>query len=169
MTTQAIIEKVLKQLANGQVEIDSLDNFSWTFITKLYSNIEGSFSGDYDAPVLQIPNFELFVEKVDNYLKIAQKFYKRDQEYFDLDDNAFKEKLFFNLLTNASYYDFENIYNFIDEKTEMLQHPFPSGVFTRILFSFEPGPVFYSSLDYTNYMPTVDLLMVIMKKADKYM
>jgi len=130
MTTQEIIKKVLKQLSDGQVEIESLDNSSWTFITKLSSNIEGTFSGGHNVPILQIPNFELFIEKIEHYLEVAQKFYKRDQDYFDLDDDAFKEKLFFNLLTNAGYYDFENIYNFIDEKTEMLQHPFPSGVFT---------------------------------------
>lgn len=120
--TQKIIESIFAQAQNGKVSIESSDLGSWTFYVKFYTKIAGQLSSDFDdnAPIVNIPNYENFVNLVDKYLLAAKKFYNADQEYFMLSDKGFEEKLFMDLFVNATNFDINNIEQFLALRTQMV-------------------------------------------------
>lgn len=126
--TREIIEEILQQTARGIVEIGDKTKGCWKFYTRLHSSIGDKKNyNNLNYPVLYIPNYDSFISKIDTYLEYATKFYESDKAYFELNDNDFKKKLFLDLLINASYFDFLSIYNYIDDRTEMLKTNQPLG------------------------------------------
>ncbi len=122
MNTRNIIEDVINQAKNGIVKIgDSEDNL-WVFYPRFYTNIEGNTTTtNTKYPTINIPDYKKFISYVETYLKTAEKFYENESEYFDLKGENFDKKLFLDLIINASFYDFEDIYSYIFNRTKMLQ------------------------------------------------
>lgn len=117
-----LIQEVFNQAKNGVVYIKSEDNLDWRFFIKFFTNIEDNLSNKNNkSPILFIPDYALFLEKVAQYLQTAQVFYKEDKNYFNLSQREFNKKLFLDLIINASNFDFINIYNFIDIKRKMIK------------------------------------------------
>ena len=114
---KAIVEKVLSQAKEGRIEFAG-----WKYYIKFDTNIEGNLSGQSDDHItINIPDYNLFVWKVARYLKKASKFYLEEKRYYELDGSAFEEKLVMCLLLNMSIYDSQNIYEYIEAKTKMIE------------------------------------------------
>lgn len=129
--TETIIDSIFKQATNGFIKIGDDENGFWPYYIKFYQRIEGNmnFPLNETVPIVQIPNYKNFVKCVDNYLKIAREFYLSDQEYFNLNNKSFDEKLFMDLFISATNYNFNNIEQYIELKKEMLQTPVKRGKF----------------------------------------
>lgn len=123
-----LIHDVLSQATKGIVKIKPQDYGFWIYFPRFYSKIEGKNSAKTNGkyPILDIPDFKLFVNKIENYLNFARKFYKDDKDYFNLNDDEFDKKLFLDLIVNATNIDFAMIYDYIDERTNMLKNPISS-------------------------------------------
>ena len=114
--TKETIEKIFKQAQEGKIEFAG-----WKYYVKFNTNIEGKLSGQSDEHItINIPDYDLFIAKVARYLKSANKFYSDEKKYYELDGSAFDEKMVMCLFLNMSFYDSQNVYNYIDVKTKML-------------------------------------------------
>ena len=127
-----LIQKMILQAKNGKIEIGDKENGIWSFFINFNMKIEGDFNvndGGEIVPVFDVPNYDLFVKKVEEYLSVAKEFYKQDQAYFQLSNEAFEEKLFVDLMMNSTFFEQSNVYDFIDYRTELLKNEFPEGEF----------------------------------------
>ena len=127
-TTQEILTELFAEAELGTVyfKVNS-DIHPWKFGMELFSNIEGKNNATHtNAPVVQIPNYQSFVEHVENYLSIAQPFYIAEKAYFDLTDDSYKKKLIANLFASATNFDFNDILNFVDLRAAQLQNTLPT-------------------------------------------
>ncbi len=121
--TKHVIEKIFKQAEEGLIKIEPKDKLFWRFYVRFSTNIEGNNAGkNLNCPILHIPDYKTFVEKTENYLKKAKDFYILDQDYFNLDDEAFLEKLFLDMVVNMSNIDCFNVYEYIDKRTKFLDY-----------------------------------------------
>lgn len=146
--TKAIIDTILSQTSKGFIKIKCYDydyDSSFDFYVKLYAKCNGKILSETDSifsenikgqdtptdntSVLEIPDPNLFAEKVDDYLKYAFPFYSNDKNFFMLTNKSYKEKLFLDLIVNAGNYDYTNIYSYIDTRTKMLQNTIQCGIF----------------------------------------
>lgn len=123
---ESMIQKIMNQIKKGKVEYNGYLVLHINFATKKQGKVDIL---DSDVPVIDIPDYDLFVKKVKSYLSKAYDFYKNDMSFFTLDQDEFFEKLFVDLLINATYYDTQNIYNYIDFRKEMLDNTFAEGEF----------------------------------------
>ncbi len=131
MNTKEIVEKVFAQAEEGQVKFGDEKLGYWSFYTKFYANIEGKCNAEgYEFPVLDIPSYEEFLLKIEKYLEVAKDFYSQDEVYYEISGEAFKEKLFFDLIINTTIYDETNLNNYIQRRTNMLQNDFPKESFS---------------------------------------
>jgi len=119
MDAKKIVEKIFSQAERGEVLIGE-DN-PWCFYAKFAMKKEGKAPENFDCPIFDIPDFDLFVEKVSTYLEKAKSFYAYDKEYFEITEEEFEEKLFFDLMVNTSYSDQKDIYSAIDRREKMLK------------------------------------------------
>ena len=125
--TKKIVKSVFAQAELGEVVIGKDTSSPWSFYAKFGANIEGREHTGVDYPTIDIPDFETFLEKVESYLSVAEEFYADDKEYYDLDSQAFKEKLFFDLMVNTSSFDQKNILAYIENREKMLKEVVPCG------------------------------------------
>lgn len=127
-SVERLVNDVFKQASTGVVKIGD-ENFGyWFFYTKFFEKIEGiSNVKNSGYPVINIPNYETFINSVEDYLNTAKVFYKKDQNYFLLNDYAFSQKLFLDLITNATNYDFNNFIPHIQLRKRMLQSSIKTG------------------------------------------
>lgn len=118
------INKVISQARAGTVKFNVEENKGyWTFYINFMTEIEGQLEKAKDnVPVLKIPNKKIFYEAVGSYLEKATKFYHDDKTYFDLTEDSFKQKLFSDLILNASHIDLNNIIPYVEKRTRMLSH-----------------------------------------------
>lgn len=128
LKTYFITSKIFKQAKNGLVKIGD-EKYPWSFYSKFFSKIEGiDTTSNSSYPTFNIPDYPKFLELVGEYLKTAKHFYSRDEVYFDLENNTdFEEKLFFDLLVNATPADMQNIFSYIKNRTEMIKVELPTG------------------------------------------
>ncbi len=148
--TKSIINTIFQQASAGKFEFASSGSFynsPWFFFTKFYAKVgnrllkngEDIFDpqskhtppseDDFKTPIFQIPNVEAFALLTQAYLNIATKFFLADKEYFSYSDEAFKEKLFLDLLANTTNYDRNNILSYIEMRTKMLENELQTGHF----------------------------------------
>ena len=122
---QAKIKKMLKELfneaSNGLIKIGVGDS-CWRFYSKFYVSVEGNDNTvNKMLPTVQIPNLEMFMKVLNNYLQTAREFYKKDQDYYGLDDYSFDKFLTLNLVVNAGMYDFYDFTRYVKQRSSMLQ------------------------------------------------
>ncbi len=126
--TYFIVKKILDQTQNGVVKIGD-DKYPWVFHSKIFANIENIDNTTNSAyPVLKIQNKAKFIDLVAEYLTTAKKFYSRDEAYFDLEKNTdFEEKLFLDLIINATPSDLQNMLKYVETRTLMLKTELETG------------------------------------------
>lgn len=129
--THNTIQKILSQAQTGSIRIGDKENEMWTFFINFHTKIQGILDSEIsvDAPVINIPNYELFVKKVSSYLQVAKEFYKKDKNYFGLSDESFSEKLFLDLMVSTTACEHNNIYDYIDMRMKMLEYELPQDRF----------------------------------------
>lgn len=132
------IEKVLMQAEKGVVEIGEKEN-QGIYKVRFYANINGKKKENVDDRylVVDIPDYNLFLNKVEKYLDKAMAFYKKDQEYFGLSERAYIQRLFLFLMMNVSVNDASNIYDYIDQRTKMLETPLEKESFALAEISYK--------------------------------
>ena len=121
MEIDAIVKGVFNEAKNGLVSIDCNGGY-WSFFVKFFLNKhDNSNNLNNKYPIVNVDDYDAFLNKVEEYLSIAADFYHNDIAYFDLTDkNAYLKKLFLDLICNASIYDLNNINEYIDLKTKQL-------------------------------------------------
>ena len=120
--TKQIVDKIFKQAENGIIKIGDDVDF-WMFYVKFSTIIEGKNSpNNLNCPTIHIPNYELFIDKTSEYLEKAKDFYKDDKNYYDLNDDAFAETLFMDLMVNLTNADCYDVYNYIDKRLKFLNY-----------------------------------------------
>ncbi len=119
MNVEKIVEKIFSQAEKGEVIIG--DESPWSFYAKFGKKVNGKTLENFDFPIFEIPNYDLFIEKVSSYLEKAKSFYADDKEYFELSEAAFEEKLFFDLMVNTTDFEQKDIYTTIDRREKMLK------------------------------------------------
>lgn len=126
--TSGLIQKIFEQAKDGFISLGPKGK-EWTYHVKFYQKIEGKvdFPLDNSVPIVNIPNYQTFVKKIEKYIPIAKDFYKKDKTYLELDNAGFEEKLFMDLFISATNYDLNNIEQYIDKRTKMLQNPIKEG------------------------------------------
>lgn len=127
-TTKEILDNFFAESQTGTVYLNvNTDNHPWKFGIELFANIEGKNNATNDtAPVVQIPNYQHFVEHVESYLSVAEPFYVAEKDYFDLTDDSYKKKLIADLFASATNFDFNDISSFVDLRTTQLQNTLPT-------------------------------------------
>lgn len=130
LTTEEIINDIFNQAENGVVKIGDETEGVWSFYPRFYTIIKSQNNvKNSKYPVLQIPNYRAFVRDVEEYLSVAQTFYKADSSYFGLSGANFSKKLFLDLIINASSSDLVNINNYIKTQTSILKDSIKCGKF----------------------------------------
>ncbi len=115
------IENIIGQAPNGVIEFGQKDA-PWRFYVRFATRINGELNKEMDdCPVLDIPDFKLFVDSVNKYMNYAKRFYDDEKDYLELDDDSFEQYLFLMVLMNANNYDFNNIIKYIDDRIKMFQ------------------------------------------------
>ncbi|MBQ8443910.1 MAG: hypothetical protein IJX25_00965 [Clostridia bacterium] len=133
--TKSTIERVFSGAKNGLIEFAG-----WKYYIKFNTKIEGEVNGVDDGHLtINIPDFNLFVWKVDKYMQKAMKFYRDEKNYYELDTSSFRDKLFMCLLLNMSTFDAENIYDYITFRTKMLDTQFSSDKFSLGRLNYTKG------------------------------
>ena len=126
--TYFIVNKILNQTKNGKVTIGDY-KYPWVFHSKIFANIENNDNTTNSGyPVIKIQNYAKFLDLVTEYLTEAKRFYSRDEAYFDLEQNTdFEEKLFLDLIINATPADLQNILKYVETRTKMLKTELETG------------------------------------------
>ena len=115
---EKLLENVLTQMEIGKVEIGDEQFGKWTYFVKLLTEKSETNKGEISV---RIKEKEILVEKLKEYLIRATEFYKKDKEYFELTDESFCEKLILDLFVNATNFNFNNFFKFLEQRTKMLE------------------------------------------------
>ena len=120
--TRESLEKILIQAENGHIEIQSNDDSlgKWKYYVQFCTSL--STKQNPSVPFVDIPDYDTFLKKLDSYLDVATSFYEDSKSYFDLNDDSFREKLILDLFINVTNSDCNNIFNYIDTRTRLLQN-----------------------------------------------
>lgn len=115
---------------NGRVVIfdpnfEAEINFRSVFFNKTHG--VSNATGNTLIPVLNIPDFELFVDSMTDYLTEAIPFYKND--FLGLDPRYLAEKLIYDVLGSATPADFANMVPYLKHRTNMLKNKFKKQIF----------------------------------------
>lgn len=122
MRTKELIKEVLKELKNGEVTLEAKDGIPWKFFAKLnVSDGETTSFEDALLPTLLVKNIDDISARIDSYLDVAKTFYALDKSVYNLYEDTFEKKLVFDLILNATNYDFLNFDKYVDLRTEMLK------------------------------------------------
>lgn len=122
-STKEIFDNFLNEAETGLVVFPTTEGSAWKFGVNFYSNIEGKSNAiDNSVPELQIPNYDKFVEELDEYLALAKPFYEGEKSYFDLTDESYTKKLMSDLFASATNYDFQNFLPYLQTRTKQLQN-----------------------------------------------
>lgn len=126
MDAKKIALKIFSQAEKGEIVFGDNSSF-WSFYAKFSANIAGERKEGVDCPTIDIPDFDKFAKSVEEYLSVAKNFYKEDKEYFDLSEESFEEKLFFDLIINSTAFEQKNILSFVKKRKNMLSQPLSCG------------------------------------------
>ena len=122
-TTSELLDEILAEAEKGIVELKTNDlNSSWRFYVQFLTNEKKPEADTMLLPVLKFPNREVLISKLDEYLPLAEHFYRHEKDYWCLDDTNFRKKLIFDIFVNSTPSDFENIYSYIDHRKQMIQN-----------------------------------------------
>ena len=115
---------------NGRVVIfdpnfEAEINFRSVFFNKTHG--VSNATGNTLIPVLNIPDFELFVDSMTDYLTEAIPFYKND--FLGLEPRYLAEKLIYDVLGSATPADFANMVPYLKHRTNMLKNKFKKQIF----------------------------------------
>lgn len=122
-TTSELLDEILTEAKKGIVEIKTNDlNSSWRFYVQFLTNTRNPEEDILMLPILKFPNKNVLVSKLDEYLPLAEHFYRHEKDYWCLDDTNFRKKLIFDIFVNSTPGDFENIYSYIDHRKQMIQN-----------------------------------------------
>lgn len=127
MDTKKIVENIFAQAEKGEIAIGDEKSGIWSFYVKFCARINGQNRGGFDGAIIDIPNYDLFLKKTEDYLTKAKEFYYEDKDYFELSENSFEEKLFFDLIVNSNSFEQKNILSFIDKRKNMIKETLPCG------------------------------------------
>lgn len=128
---ELLVRKIFNKAAGDEPVVLCDPNFEKEirFYSKFFNKTHGvSNATTPDVPVLNIPDYDLFVGTLTNYIVEALSFHKNDHP--GLDSRFLCEKLIYDLFGNATMTDFSNIIPFIQKRTRLLQNKFEEGVFT---------------------------------------
>ena len=120
---KAIVEELFDEAQKGEVLIKTKDT-PWHFFVKFNTRIEhkNMAKQESDVPVLEIPDYASFLEKLEEYVNVAAMFYGDEKDYLEIVSNSeCAKKLILDLFVNCSPEDFFRIENFIALKTNMLK------------------------------------------------
>ncbi|MGN1201455.1 MAG: hypothetical protein ACI4R8_04290 [Candidatus Caccovivens sp.] len=121
MEEKTILTELFNDFRQNRVIIHSKDGL-WKYKTKLFVNLEGEEDYKEDYPFsINIPNFDLLEKKTENYLSKARNFYNEDKDYYEIEDSSYDKHLLFFLFVNMTMYDANDIYNFFDKRSKMLE------------------------------------------------
>lgn len=115
---QSILDDFFKQTETGFVKIGNEKDGYWHFYISLSNSLSVEPSQGEQTVVVRDKN--QFVKSISEYLEIAQNFYESDKDYYDLDVRSFHEKLIMDLFVNATNFDFNNIEEYILNRTKMI-------------------------------------------------
>lgn len=116
------LDLMLGELAKGYLSFYDYDGCPFRVCTPVRLIVEGKeFGADPNYPVLNIPNKELFLVKLQEFLDAAREYYKRYMDYYVDDEAAYDRVLISFLLYSATNADLDNIYSFLDHRTAMLR------------------------------------------------
>lgn len=129
------VELLIKKIFNNAKNENNLvviedPNFgkSIEFHSVFFNKTQGiSNSTNSNIPVINIPDYNLFVDCLTEYVTEAIKFYRHD--YLGLDSRFLAEKLIYDLFGNVTAPDFNNIIPYIKHRTAMLKTTLKKGVF----------------------------------------
>ena len=128
---ESLIEKIFVKAGNEGNQVIIYDpNFGKEikFYSTFFNKTNGvSNSTNEHVPVINIPDFNLFLDVLTEYIDEAVKFYRND--YLGLNSRSLAEKLIYDLLGSATAADFGNIIPFIKHRTNMLKNKLECGVF----------------------------------------
>ncbi|MCR5553504.1 MAG: hypothetical protein K6F08_02045, partial [bacterium] len=119
---KAIVEELFDEAQKGEVVVKTKET-PWHFFVKFNTKIEhkNSEKQDDSVPVLEIPDYDSFLEKLEEYINVAGKFYENEKGYLEIiDKGQFAKKLMLDLFVNCAPEDFLRIENYIALKTNML-------------------------------------------------
>lgn len=128
---ESLVQKILKNAGNENNLVSIHDpNFgqSIQFQATFFNKTNGASNAvSPDIPVINIPDYDLFIDTLTDYVSEALTFYKND--YLGLDSRYLSEKLIYDLFGNATATDFNNIIPFISHRTAMLKNKLQKGIF----------------------------------------
>lgn len=122
-TTSELLDEIFAEAKNGIVELKTNDlNSFWRFYVQFLTNERNPEEETKNLPILKFPDRKTLIAKLDEYLPLAEHFYRHEKDYWCLDDTNFRKKLIFDIFVNSTPYDFENIYRYIDHRKQMIQN-----------------------------------------------
>ena len=126
-----LIDKIFVKAANeNNLVVISDPNFGddIKFYCSFFNKIKGiSNSTNEDIPVMNIPDYDLFIDAMTEYITEALQFYRND--YLGLNQRSLAEKLIYDVIGCATTADFANIIPFLKHRTNMLKNKFSRGIF----------------------------------------
>lgn len=120
---EQLVKDIFAQAESGSVTIGNPGN-QWRYYLRFYAKTpQKTTPNNTSYATINIPDFNLFLDKLEKYLAVASQFYEGDQEYLMLEDSndGYVQKQILDLLINCSPVDCENIYKYIDTRTKMLK------------------------------------------------
>lgn len=127
--TQYALEDILNQAQKGIITIGN-KNWHWNYFVKFFaktnknSKVKGGLVLPNDCPIMEIPNYDLFVKELDEYIKVATEFYKDDLIYYGYEDENeqfIAQGLILYLFETCTVSDLTNMNKFVRKRTNMLK------------------------------------------------
>lgn len=122
-----ILADIFMQAQKGRIEIGSGED-RWVYFLKFFAQTPFHKVENADGIILKIPNWNAFVQEVENYLKASKNFYAQDQSYMELDNYSFLQKRIVDLLINASPSDCEDMCKYVQIRAKMHKSKDFSGI-----------------------------------------
>jgi len=118
-----LLQEIIKEGEKGQIVVDT-ENNSMVYNARFFVLAEGKSNvKNSTCPTIIIKNKEEFIAKLKKYLEKAVDFYKKDQDYFLLNDKDFNKLLITCLIINAGLGDFNDFNRYVDARTNALYAP----------------------------------------------
>lgn len=120
MEKSAIDEIIKEVIKTGGVKYKTSQGRSRKILLPCCFKIEGKYYGQTGMPIVDVPNYELFREKLGDYLVKARDFYAYYSVLLADSDKEYERLLFAYLFFNMDLNDLENVCDFLDKRTQML-------------------------------------------------
>ena len=126
------LHEIIDQAKDGKIVLpceNSYDpNSHFTFYTNFATKINGKVnSSNPTIPIVNIPNYKKFLEDLNHFINQAKKVYANEQEYFELNDKYFEQKLILSLFSSPTNIDTLNFNEYIQKQIKMLEKNIQTG------------------------------------------